>query len=110
MALPRSTCPQKIRSDWISPQKGVRSQSPSSVSQQQNSSQTSEQNQSDAGNNTLLSDSVSGPVEVTYAEIELKSTEKQKKKGENKGETSESSDTVYSKLNLVTHQGYIKKY
>ncbi|XP_016323040.1 B-cell receptor CD22-like, partial [Sinocyclocheilus anshuiensis] len=35
--------------------KGVRSQSRSSVSQQQKSSQTSEQNQSDAGNNTLLS-------------------------------------------------------
>ncbi|XP_050961366.1 Fc receptor-like protein 4 [Labeo rohita] len=104
--------------------KGVRSRSPSSVSQQQNSSQTSEQNQSDAGNNTLLSgtdhiydnvdatnnkdistDSASGPAEVTYAEIELKSKEKQKKKKENKGKTSEGSDTVYSKLNLVTHQG-----
>ncbi|XP_050956506.1 uncharacterized protein LOC127157321 [Labeo rohita] len=103
--------------------KDVKSQSPSSVSQQQNSSQTSEQNQSDTGNNTLLSgtahiydtvdatyskdistDSANGPAEVTYAEIELKSSEKQKKKGENKGKTSESSDTVYSKLNLVTHQ------
>ncbi|XP_059416771.1 leukocyte immunoglobulin-like receptor subfamily B member 1 [Carassius carassius] len=104
--------------------KGVRSQSSSSVSQQQNSSQTSEQNQSQAGNNTLLSgtahiydsvdatinkdfstDSVSEPTDVTYAEIELKSTEKQKKNKENKGKTSEVSDTVYSKLNLVTHQG-----
>ncbi|XP_016150738.1 Fc receptor-like protein 5, partial [Sinocyclocheilus grahami] len=35
--------------------KGGRSQSPSSVSQQQNSSQPSEQTQSQAGNNTLLS-------------------------------------------------------
>ncbi|XP_026095800.1 Fc receptor-like protein 5 [Carassius auratus] len=104
--------------------KGVRSQSPSRVSEQQNSSQTSEQNQSQAGYNTLLSgtahiydsvdatinkdvstDSVSGPTDVTYAEIEYKSTEKQKKNKENKGKTSEVSDTVYSKLNLVTHQG-----
>ncbi|XP_016088429.1 Fc receptor-like protein 5 [Sinocyclocheilus grahami] len=103
--------------------KGGRSQSASSVSQQQNSSQTSEQNQSEAGHKTLKSgtahiydsldatinknistDIVSGPNEVTYAEIELKSTEKQKKKKENKGNTSESSDTVYSQLNLVTHQ------
>ncbi|RXN16396.1 Fc receptor 5 [Labeo rohita] len=86
--------------------KGGRSQSPSSVSQQQNSSQTSEQNQSETGNKTLMSDIVSGATELTYADIELKSTEKQKKKKENKGKTSESSDTVYSKLNLVTHQGY----
>ncbi|KAI2643002.1 Sialoadhesin [Labeo rohita] len=85
--------------------KGGRSQSPSSVSQQQNSSQTSEQNQSETGNKTLMSDIVSGATELTYADIELKSTEKQKKKKENKGKTSESSDTVYSKLNLVTHQG-----
>uniref|UniRef100_A0A8C2D6V0 Ig-like domain-containing protein n=1 Tax=Cyprinus carpio TaxID=7962 RepID=A0A8C2D6V0_CYPCA len=85
--------------------KGVRSQSPSRVSQQQNSSQTSEQNQSQAGNSTLLSDSVSDPTDVTYAEIELKSTEKQKINKENKGKTSEGSDTIYSKLNLVTHQG-----
>ncbi|XP_042576885.1 neural cell adhesion molecule L1-like isoform X1 [Cyprinus carpio] len=104
--------------------KGVRSQSPSRVSRQQNSSQTSEQNQNEAGYNTLLSgtahiydsvvatinkdfstDSVSGPTDVTYAEIELKSTEKQKINKENKGKTSEGSDTVYSKLNLVTHQG-----
>ncbi|XP_073693761.1 Fc receptor-like protein 5 [Garra rufa] len=102
--------------------KGRRSQSPSSVSQHQNSSQTPEQNQSEAGNNTVLSgtahtyatvdatvnkdistDSASGPTDVTYAEIELKSTEKQKKNKQNKGKTSESSDTVYSKLNLVTH-------
>nr|QRN78652.1 leukocyte immune-type receptor LITR5 [Carassius auratus] len=104
--------------------KGVRSQSSSKVSERQNSSQTSEQNQSQVENNTLLSgtahiydsvdatinkdfstDSVSGPTDVTYAEIEYKSTEKQKKNKENKGKTSEVSDTVYSKLNLVTHQG-----
>ncbi|XP_050950337.1 Fc receptor-like protein 5 [Labeo rohita] len=84
--------------------KGGRSQSPSSVSQQQNSSQTSEQNQSETGNKTLMSDIVSGATDVTYVEIELKSTEKQKKKKDIKGKTSESSDTVYSKLNLVTHQ------
>ncbi|RXN20941.1 Trypsin-1 precursor [Labeo rohita] len=83
---------------------GGRSQSPSSVSQQQNSSQTSEQNQSETGNKTLMSDIVSGATDVTYVEIELKSTEKQKKKKDIKGKTSESSDTVYSKLNLVTHQ------
>ncbi|XP_016348500.1 low affinity immunoglobulin gamma Fc region receptor II-like [Sinocyclocheilus anshuiensis] len=84
--------------------KGVRSQSPSSVSQQQNSSQTSEQNQSDAGNNTLLSDSVSGP-ELTYAEIELKSTKKLKKKKDNKRNSIESYDSVYSKQKLETDQG-----
>ncbi|KAI2665987.1 Sialoadhesin [Labeo rohita] len=77
--------------------KGVRSQSPSSVSQQQNSSQTSEQNQSDVGYSTLLSDSESGPTEHIYAEIEHKSTSLI-------GKTCESSDTVYSKLTLVTHQ------
>ncbi|XP_026092141.1 Fc receptor-like protein 5 isoform X2 [Carassius auratus] len=107
--------------------KGERSQSLSRVSQQKNSSQTSEQNQSEAGHKTLTSgtahiydsldatinngistdteDIVSGPSELTYAEIELKSTEKQKKKKENKGNTSESSDPVYSQLNLETHQG-----
>ncbi|XP_026103870.1 B-cell receptor CD22-like isoform X2 [Carassius auratus] len=104
--------------------KGVRSQSPSKVSEQQNSSQTSEQNQSQAGYNTLLSgtahiydsvdatinkdfstDSVSGPTDVTYAEIEHESSGKQKKNKENKEKTSEVSDTVYSKLNLGTHQG-----
>nr|QRN78651.1 leukocyte immune-type receptor LITR4.1 [Carassius auratus] len=104
--------------------KGVRSQSPSRVSEQQNSSQTSEQNQSQAGYNTLLSgtahiydsvdatinkdfstDSVSGPTDVTYAEIEHESSGKQKKNKENKEKTSEVSDTVYSKLNLGTHQG-----
>ncbi|XP_058616758.1 immunoglobulin superfamily member 1-like [Onychostoma macrolepis] len=84
--------------------KGGGSQSLSRVSQHQNSSQTSEQNQSEAGNKTLMSDIVSGLTEVTYAEIELKSTEKQKKNKENKGKISESSDTVYSKLNLETHQ------
>ncbi|XP_073693736.1 leukocyte immunoglobulin-like receptor subfamily A member 2 [Garra rufa] len=97
--------------------KGERSQSPSSVSQHQNSSQTSEQNQSEAGNNTLLSgdahiyesvdttinngkvtDCLSGPSEHIYAEIELRSTSLL-------GKTSKSSDTVYSKLTLVTYQG-----
>ncbi|XP_052445623.1 sialoadhesin [Carassius gibelio] len=81
--------------------KGGRSGSLSRVSQQKNSSQTSEQNQSEVGNNTLMSDIVSGTTDVTYAEIEHKPTKKQK---ENKGKTSESSDTVYSKLNLETHQ------
>ncbi|XP_016114155.1 uncharacterized protein [Sinocyclocheilus grahami] len=104
--------------------KGVRSQSRSSVSQQQNSSQTSEQNQSDAGNNTLLSgtahiydsidatinkdintDRESGPTELTYAEIEHKSTKKQKKKKENKGNNTESCVCVYSKLKLEMDQG-----
>ncbi|KTF74345.1 hypothetical protein cypCar_00048530, partial [Cyprinus carpio] len=83
--------------------KGGRSQSVSRDSQQQKSSQTSEQNQSEAGHKTLTSgtahiydsldatinkdistDIVSGHSELTYAEIELKSTEKQKKKKENK--------------------------
>ncbi|RXN03914.1 Fc receptor 5 [Labeo rohita] len=101
--------------------KGGRSQSPSSVSQQQNSSQTSEQNET--GYNTLLSgtahnydtvdvtihkdistDSVSKPSELTYAEIELKSTKKQKKKKEIKGNNTESCDCVYSNLNLETDQ------
>ncbi|XP_052395076.1 neural cell adhesion molecule L1-like [Carassius gibelio] len=106
--------------------KGGRSQSLSRVGQQKNSSQTSEKNQSEAGHKTLMSgtahiydscdatinndistgteDIVNGPSELTYAEIELKSTEKQKKKKENKGNTSESSNTVYSQLNLETHQ------
>ncbi|KAL1278704.1 hypothetical protein QQF64_025377 [Cirrhinus molitorella] len=96
--------------------KGGRSQSPSSVSQQQNSSQTSEHNHSEVGNNTLLSgavhiyesvdatvnndiitDHVSGPTEHIYADIELTSASLL-------GENSKSSDTVYSKLTLVTHQ------
>ncbi|XP_043090736.1 Fc receptor-like protein 5 [Puntigrus tetrazona] len=102
--------------------KGVRS--PPRVSQQQKISQTSEKNQSEGKYNTLLSgkahiydsvdatinkdisaDSVSGPTDVTYAEIELKSTEKQKKNKENKEKPSEGSDTVYSNLKLVSHQG-----
>ncbi|XP_052409034.1 basement membrane-specific heparan sulfate proteoglycan core protein [Carassius gibelio] len=82
---------------WRYRNKGVRSQSPSSVSQQKNCSQTSEQNQSDPGNNTLLSDHVNQPIEHIYTEIELKSPSLLVK-------TSESSDTVYSKLTLVTHQ------
>ncbi|XP_058655528.1 Fc receptor-like protein 5 isoform X1 [Onychostoma macrolepis] len=96
---------------------GGRSQSPSSVSQQQISSQTSHQNQSEAGYNTLLSgtaqfydtvyatvndDSVSESSEHMYAEIELKSTTKQKKNKENE---TESSDCLYSKLALQTDQG-----
>ncbi|KAL1260124.1 hypothetical protein QQF64_007951, partial [Cirrhinus molitorella] len=79
--------------------KGGRSQSPSTVSQQQNNSQISDQNQSESGYKTLLSgtahiydsvdatvinDSISEPTEHTYAEIELKSTKKQNKKKENK--------------------------
>ncbi|XP_056089774.1 basement membrane-specific heparan sulfate proteoglycan core protein-like [Rhinichthys klamathensis goyatoka] len=98
--------------------KGVRSESPSPVSHQQNISQKSEQNQSEAGDTALLSgtshiydsvdtninkeistDGVSGPTEITYAEIELKSTKKQKKKKENKGKNTESDD-IYSKLKL----------
>ncbi|XP_052445608.1 Fc receptor-like protein 5 [Carassius gibelio] len=90
--------------------KGGRCESLSRVSQQQNSSQTSEQNQSEAGNKTLMSgtahiydsidaainkdistDNVSGPTENTYSEISLI----------HKGKTSESSDTVYSKLKPI---------
>ncbi|XP_039517787.1 Fc receptor-like protein 5 isoform X2 [Pimephales promelas] len=81
---------------WCCRNKGVRSESRSTVSQQQNISQTSEQNQSEAGHNTL-SDDVSGPTEITYAEVELKSTKKQEK--ENKGNNSESGD-IYSQLKL----------
>ncbi|XP_059415132.1 Fc receptor-like protein 5 [Carassius carassius] len=73
--------------------KGVRSQSPPHVSQQKNSSQTSEQNQSDVLYNTLRPDSVSRPIEQIYTGIELKSTSLLVK-------TSERSDTVYSKLTL----------
>ncbi|RXN32924.1 serine arginine repetitive matrix 2-like protein [Labeo rohita] len=54
-------------------------------------------------------DIVSGATELTNAEIELKSTEKQTKK-DNKGKTSESSDTVYYKLTLVTHQAAGSSY
>ncbi|XP_067220376.1 Fc receptor-like protein 5 [Chanodichthys erythropterus] len=104
--------------------KGVRSESPSAVRQQQNISQTSEQNQSEAGYNTPLSgtahvydsvdatinkdrstDGVRAPTEITYAEIELKSTNKQKKKKENKDKNTESCDVLYSKLKLETDQG-----
>ncbi|XP_058601226.1 Fc receptor-like protein 5 [Onychostoma macrolepis] len=105
---------------WRYRNKGGRSQSPSSVSQQQISSQTSDQNQSEAGHNSLLSgtdhiydsvdatvnnDRVSELTELTYAEIELKSTTKQKKKKENKENETESSDCFYSKLMLQTDQG-----
>ncbi|XP_042626651.1 immunoglobulin superfamily member 1-like, partial [Cyprinus carpio] len=110
---------------WRCRNKGGRSQSPSSVSQQQNKSQTSEQNQSEAGDKTLLSgtvhiydstdaaiyetvdndistDGVSALSELTYAEIELKSTKKQKKKKENKENKPESSESFYSELTLQT--------
>ncbi|KAI2655892.1 Sialoadhesin [Labeo rohita] len=82
---------------WISV-RGGRSQSPSTVSQQQNNSQTSDHKQSEAEYNTLQSDSVSEYTELTYAEIELKSTKKQKKKKENKG--AGSSDVTYTQLKL----------
>ncbi|XP_051742848.1 Fc receptor-like protein 5 isoform X6 [Ctenopharyngodon idella] len=104
--------------------KGGRSESPSAVSQQQNISQTSEQNQSEDGYKTLLSgtahvydsvdttinrdrstDGESGPTEITYAEIELKSTNKQKKEKENKVKNTESCDVLYSELKLETDQG-----
>ncbi|KAL1278693.1 hypothetical protein QQF64_025366 [Cirrhinus molitorella] len=104
--------------------KGGRSQSPSSVSQQQNTSQTLEQNQSEAGNNTLLSvtahiyDSVDATIrkkdtstdglsktELTYAEIELKSIKKLEENKENKGNNTESCDKVYPKQKLETDQG-----
>ncbi|RXN02349.1 Fc receptor 5 [Labeo rohita] len=102
---------------------GGRSQSPSTVSQQQNNSQTSDQKHSEAGYNTLLSgtahiydsvdaavkdistDSVSESTEHIYAEIELKSTKKQKKKKENKENKTESPDCIYSNLMLQTDQG-----
>ncbi|RXN04567.1 immunoglobulin superfamily member 1-like isoform X3 [Labeo rohita] len=87
---------------------GGRSQSPSTVSQQQNNSQTSDQKHSEAGYNTLLSDSVSESTELTYAEIELKSTKKQKKKKENKENKTESPDCFYSKLTLKTDQDHQK--
>ncbi|XP_056305362.1 B-cell receptor CD22-like [Danio aesculapii] len=76
--------------------KGVRSPSPSSVSQ------TSQQNQSEVGHQTLLSDCESG-AELTYAEVELKSTKKMKENTD-KGNNTENSDCVYSKLKLETHQ------
>ncbi|RXN04566.1 Fc receptor 5 [Labeo rohita] len=91
---------------------GGRSQSPSTVSQQQNNSQTSDQNQSgtahiyDSGgaavNKDISTDSVSESTELTYAEIELKSTKKKKKKKENKENKTESPDCIYSKLALKT--------
>ncbi|XP_051742841.1 Fc receptor-like protein 5 isoform X2 [Ctenopharyngodon idella] len=108
---------------WISV-RGGRSESPSAVSQQQNISQTSEQNQSEDGYKTLLSgtahvydsvdttinrdrstDGESGPTEITYAEIEMKSTNKQKKEKENKVKNTESCDGLYSELKLETDQG-----
>ncbi|XP_048057820.1 Fc receptor-like protein 5 isoform X2 [Megalobrama amblycephala] len=104
--------------------KGGRSESPSAVRQHQNISQTSEQNQSEAGYNTPLSgtahvydtvdatinkdrstDGIRAPTEITYAEIELKSTNKQKKEKENKDKNTESCDVLYSQLKLETDQG-----
>nr|XP_021327041.1 Fc receptor-like protein 5 [Danio rerio] len=91
--------------------KGVRSPSPSRVSQ------TSQQKQNEAGHQTLLSetahtdtthedicktDSESG-AELTYAEVELKSTKKMKGNTD-KGNNTENSGCVYSKLKLKTHQ------
>ncbi|RXN14758.1 Fc receptor 5 [Labeo rohita] len=85
--------------------KGGRSQSPSTVSQQQNNSQTSDLNQSEAEYNTLLSDSASESSEHMFAEIELESTMKQKEKKENKENETESSDCFYYKLILKTDEG-----
>ncbi|XP_051995108.1 Fc receptor-like protein 5 [Xyrauchen texanus] len=88
--------------------KGGGTLSPSSVYQQQNISQTSEQNQNETGYTTPLQcDSITGPTDLTYAEIELKSKKEVKKKKGNKGNTSDatpSADTVYSKLNMGTDQ------
>ncbi len=42
----------------------------------------------------LIVDSVSGPTELTYAEIELKPTTKQKKKKENKGKLKHNSQLL----------------
>ncbi|XP_073684038.1 Fc receptor-like protein 5 [Garra rufa] len=67
---------------WISVRGGW---SPSSVSQQKNSSQTSEQNQSEGTYKTLQSDSVNAPTEFIYAEFELKSTKIQTKSNGYKG-------------------------
>ncbi|XP_051995104.1 Fc receptor-like protein 5 [Xyrauchen texanus] len=86
---------------------GGGSQSPSSVNQQQNISQTSEQNQNETGYTPLQCDSITGPTDITYAEIELKSKKELKKKKGNKGNTSDatpSADTVYSKLNMGMDQ------
>ncbi|RXN14620.1 hypothetical protein ROHU_028583 [Labeo rohita] len=81
---------------------GGRSQSPSTVSQQQNNSLTSDQKQSGtahiydsvdaAVNKDISTDSVSEPTELTYAKIDLKS--KSKKKKENKG--AGSGDVTYT--------------
>ncbi|XP_073684492.1 Fc receptor-like protein 2 [Garra rufa] len=72
--------------------------SPSSVSQQKNRSQISEQNQSEGTYKTLQSDSVNAPTELVYAEFELKSTKIQKKSNGYKGKTTESSDIMYTRL------------
>ncbi|XP_043115644.1 Fc receptor-like protein 5 [Puntigrus tetrazona] len=92
--------------------KGVKTRSPSTVSQ------TSDQNQSNAGYKTLLTGTAhiyasvdaadnndSESSEHMYAEIELKSTNEQKKNKENKENKSESSECFYSKLTLKTDQG-----
>uniref|UniRef100_A0A8C1AQ36 Ig-like domain-containing protein n=1 Tax=Cyprinus carpio carpio TaxID=630221 RepID=A0A8C1AQ36_CYPCA len=49
-----------------------------------------------------VKDSVSGPTEHIYDEIELKSATKQKKKKEKKENETESSDCFYSKVTLQT--------
>ncbi|XP_043090719.1 titin-like isoform X7 [Puntigrus tetrazona] len=69
--------------------------SPSSVSQQKNSSQKSELNQSGGTYKTLQSESVNVPTELTYAEFELKSMKNQKKSKRYKGKTDESSDIIF---------------
>ncbi|XP_052407589.1 Fc receptor-like protein 5 isoform X5 [Carassius gibelio] len=72
--------------------------STSRVSHQKNSSKTSEQNQSEEGNTTLLSVSVNVPTELTYADCEMKSIKKQKKIKGYKGKTTASSDIMYTGL------------
>ncbi|RXN28006.1 Fc receptor 5 [Labeo rohita] len=71
-----------------------RSQSPSTVSQQQNNSQTSDQNHSEAGYNTLLS-GIAHIYDSVDAAVKDISTENK----------TESSYCIYSKLALKTDQG-----
>ncbi|XP_051988225.1 Fc receptor-like protein 5 [Xyrauchen texanus] len=111
--------------------KGGGSLSPSTVNQQQNISQTSEQDQSESVYTALHSDvtgeepsdvmysqaneekkklkskgSVTGPTDLTYAEIELKFHKDVKKNIGNIGNTSNvtPADTVYSELNMGMDQ------
>uniref|UniRef100_A0A9J8CT57 Ig-like domain-containing protein n=1 Tax=Cyprinus carpio carpio TaxID=630221 RepID=A0A9J8CT57_CYPCA len=55
--------------------------------------------------NDISTDGVSELSELTYAEIELKSTKKQKKKKENKENKPESCESFYSELTLQTDRG-----